>query len=71
MGECKIIIREIRTSTEFKNLKLNEKNVSRIRKKTFYLLVNFTFLGSHDFRLHFRPHKVYYFEFSIKFLIDG
>jgi hypothetical protein len=22
--------------------------------------LNFTFLGSHDFRLHFRPHKVYF-----------
>jgi hypothetical protein len=28
-------------------------------------------LGLHDSRLHFRPHKVYFFELSIKFLIDG
>jgi hypothetical protein len=33
--------------------------------------LNFTFLGSHDSRLHLRPHKVYFFELSIKFLIDG
>jgi hypothetical protein len=45
--------------------KTQKKNVSRIRKKTFYLLVNFSFLGSHDFRLHFRPHKVYFFELNI------
>jgi hypothetical protein len=31
----------------------------------------FRFLGSHDLWLHFRPNKVYFFEFNLKFLIDG
>jgi hypothetical protein len=30
----------------------------------------FRFLGSHDLWLHFKPHNVYFFEVSIKFLID-
>jgi hypothetical protein len=28
-------------------------------------------LGSHDSQLHFRPHKVYFFELSIKFYIKS
>jgi hypothetical protein len=40
--------------------------------KFFYMTyLNFTFLGSHDSRLHFRPHKVYFFELSIKFYIKS
>jgi hypothetical protein len=31
----------------------------------------FGFLGSHVLWLHFRTHIVYFFELSIKFLIDG
>jgi hypothetical protein len=31
----------------------------------------FRFLGSHDLWLHLRPHNVYFFEFNLKFLIDG
>jgi hypothetical protein len=33
--------------------------------------LNFTFLGSHDSRLHFRPHKVNFLELSIKFYIKS
>jgi hypothetical protein len=29
------------------------------------------FLGYHDLWLHLRPHYVYFFEFNLKFLIDG
>jgi hypothetical protein len=32
----------------------------------------FRFFGSHDLWLHFSPyHNVYFFEFNLKFLIDG
>jgi hypothetical protein len=31
----------------------------------------FRILGSHESRLHFRPHKVYFFELSIKFYIKS
>jgi hypothetical protein len=40
--------------------------------KFFYTTyVNFTFLGSHHSRFHFLPHKVFFFELSIKFRIAG
>jgi hypothetical protein len=42
------------------NLRISLRNN---RKKDFFYMnyLNFTFLGSHDSRLHFRPHKVYFF----------
>jgi hypothetical protein len=45
-----------------------DMSVVFINFKNFNL---FRFLGSHDLWLHFRPHKVYFFERSMKFYIKS
>jgi hypothetical protein len=60
-----------------KDFQFHSKTTGRIFYYTKYRIffyttyLNFTFLGSHDSRLHFRPHKVYFFELGINVLIDG
>jgi hypothetical protein len=46
-------------------------HIKTTETKFFYTKNNFFFMRSHDSRLHFRLHKVYFFELTIKFLIDG
>jgi hypothetical protein len=46
------------------HIKTTKSKFFHIKYKIFV-----TFLGFHDSWLHFRPHKVYFFELSIKFLI--